>query len=89
MSKGSGGISSVSGLVGDVRSIAGAARLDEVGSTLYFGQAFVGALDAASVWQIQRITFPTPGQDDMVIEWADGNIRSDNVWNDRLGLSYS
>ncbi len=88
MSKGTGGLST-SGITLNVHNIQGASRLDEVGSTLYFGQALAGTLDAASVWQIQRITFPTPGQDDMVLEWADGNIRYDNIWDDRLALSYS
>ena len=82
---------SVSGLVGEVRNIQGAARLDDTvgGTVLYFAQAVAGTLNAAAVWQIQRITFPTPGEDDSVVEWADGDLKYDNVWNDRLTLSYS
>ena len=82
---------SVSGIVADVRKIQGAQRLDDTvsGTILYFAQAVAGALNSAAVWQIQRITFPTPGEDDSVIEWADGNIQFDNIWDDRLTLSYS
>jgi hypothetical protein len=77
--------------VTDTRRIPGAIRLDDTvnGTVLYFATAKAGTLDAASLWQIQRITFTTPGQDDLVIEWADGNIKFDNIWDDRLGLSYS
>lgn len=78
-------------VVGDSRPIQVASRLDDTvsGTILYFAQAVAGTLDAAAFWQIQRITFPTPGEDDSVVEWADGNLKYDNVWNDRLGLSYS
>jgi len=82
---------SASGIVGEVRQIQGASRLDDTvgGTVLYFAQALAGSLNADSVWQIQRITFPTPGEDDSVIEWADGDIKYDNVWDDRLTLTYS
>jgi len=81
---------SVSGVVGDIRSIPGALRLDEVASgTLYLGSAVAGSSESAPVWQIQQITFPQPGKDDTVILWADGDIKFDNIWTNRLGLSYS
>ena len=78
-------------IVGDARPIQAAQRLDDTvgGTVLYFAQALAGTLDAAATWQIQRITFTTPGEDDSVIEWADGDIKYDNVWDDRLTLSYS
>ena len=85
-----GGLSS-SGLTSEVRRIPGAQRLDDTagGTVLYFGQASAGSLESAAVWQIQRITFPTPGEDDCVTVWADGNLKYDNVWANRLTLSYS
>lgn len=68
-----------------------AQRIDDTTSSTvyYFGEAQPGVLDAASTWRIQRITFITPGEDDVDIEWADGNSDFDKVWDDRLGLSYS
>ena len=82
---------SKAGVTADVRNIPGALRLDEIvgGTPLYLGVAAAASLEAAAVWQIQRISFPTPGQDDTVIEWADGDIKFDNVWDDRLTISYS
>lgn len=81
----------VSGIVSDVRQPPCALRLDDtVSSTIYYcAQAVAGALTSAAVWQIQRITFTTPGEDDTTVEWADGDIKFDNVWDDRLTLSYS
>ncbi len=78
-------------VVGDRRPIQAASRLDDTvsGTVLYFAQAVAGTLNAAARWQIQRITFPTPGEDDSVVEWADGNLKYDKVWDDRLSLSYS
>ena len=53
----------------------------------YLGKAYPGASDAASVWQIQKLTFGMDG--DVVITWAGGNAGFSNVWNDRASLSYS
>ena len=77
--------------VTDTRPTPGAQRLDETvpGTVLYLGLAKAGTLNAAEFWQIQRITFITSGQDDLEIEWADGNLNFDNIWDDRLGLAYS
>lgn len=80
-----------SGIVSDIRPTPCALRLDDTASsTVYYcAQAVVGSLESAAVWQIQRITFPTVGEDDTTIEWADGDAKFDNVWDDRLTLSYS
>ena len=77
--------------VTDTRRTPGAIRLDDTvnGTVLYFGTAKAGTLNAAATWQIQRITFTTPGQDDLDIEFADGDLKFDNVWDDRLALAYS
>lgn len=68
-----------------------AQRIDDTtASTIYyFGEAVPGTLDANALWRISRITFITPGEDDVDIEWADGDSDFDNIWDDRLGLSYS
>ena len=63
-------------------------RLDVASSTImYLGEAVVGSLTSDSVWKIQRITSDTTGS--LYIEFADGNINYDNVWDNRASLSYS
>lgn len=52
----------------------------------YAGFALPGANVASPVWSIQRITETATTT---VIEFADGNEKMDNVWNDRASLSYS
>lgn len=66
-----------------------AVNLDDVGGdpqVLYRGEAAPGTPTNASLWRIQRITI---NGDDVVIEWADGNANFDNVFDNRLILSYS
>lgn len=70
-----------------------AQRVDEEsnGTLMYIGEGDPGAVDANAEWRIKRITFTTDGggNEDSVTEWADGNANKDNIWNDRLTLSYS
>lgn len=64
-----------------------AARLDKVSSTLFYGgKAVPGSITSDPVWQIQKILLIG---DDVEITWADGNGNFDNIWDDRLSLSYS
>jgi hypothetical protein len=63
-----------------------ATRTAESGSYTYVGHATVGASTAAAVWQIKRITDTGVG---FTIEWANGDSKFDNVWDDRGGLSYA
>ncbi len=67
-------------------------RLDEttMGSILYYAEATPGTAESAASWRIQEITFLNlPTEDDLQILWADGNNNFDNIWDDRLALSYS
>ena len=64
-----------------------AIKIDEVDSTTtYIGLANIGTLTSAASWQIRKIgvsgTVTT-------FTWADGDENYDNVWNDRVSLSYS
>lgn len=60
--------------------------VDEVSGTLsYMGKADPGSATSAAVWQIRRIDTSSG----LTVDWADGNTRFDNVWDDRAGLSYS
>lgn len=61
--------------------------VDVVSDTVtYLGYAVAGSSEASAVWKIKKIT--TTG-DDLAITHADGDTNFDNIWNDRLTLSYS
>jgi len=70
-----------------------AQRIDEEsgGDLLYIGEAIPGTIDSAALWRIKRITFTLDGDGDTdsVTEWADGDSSQNNIWNNRLALSYS
>ncbi len=71
---------------GDVAETPRAKRVDFVGDTLiYLGEADPGTAESAASWRIKKID--TTG--DIFILWADGNNNYDNVWDNRLSLSYS
>ena len=64
-----------------------ALQYDDVGSGVaYLGEAAVGAVTSAAVWRIKKIV-ETAG--DIVVTWADGDSDFDNIWDNRLSLSYS
>ncbi len=53
----------------------------------YVGFAIPGSATSAAIWKIKRVDESV--LNDVKIEWADGNISFDNVWDNRAGLSYS
>ena len=53
---------------------------------LYRGEADPGSIESDPVWRIRKITISLDG--DVSEEWADGNANFDNVWADRLALTY-
>lgn len=55
-------------------------------AVIYRGEALPGSDETASVWRIRRLTLSA--DDDVTEEWADGNANFDNVWADRLTLTY-
>lgn len=64
-----------------------ATRIDGVGGGItYVGKAVAGASTASAVWQIQRLT---ESGADTTVQWADGNGNFDNIWDNRLSLTYS
>lgn len=54
--------------------------------TTYIGSANPGTTLAAASWQIKRITVTGTIT---AIEFADGNLNFDNVWNNRASLTYN
>lgn len=54
---------------------------------IYSGKANPGSLTSSAVWQISQITIQS--DDDVQVLWADGDGDFDNIWDNRLALSYS
>jgi len=75
---------------GSEEDIMYAKRVDfvEDEDLLYRGEAIPGSVDSASVWRIRKITVSAVDSD-VNETWADGDDNFDNIWNDRLGLTYS
>lgn len=64
-----------------------AKQYDFVGTDLiYKGEAVAGSSINSPVWRIKRTTISN--DNDISDQWADGNADFDNVWADRLILSY-
>jgi len=61
-------------------------QVDTVGTTNYLGYAEAGSDTSATVWAIKRVV---EVGNSVVITWADGTKDFDNIWNDRLTLTYS
>jgi hypothetical protein len=62
-----------------------AQRIDDGGTILYIGEALVGASETEPVWRIRKLD--TAGG--LTATYADGDANFDNVWADRLTLTYS
>lgn len=61
--------------------------IDQASSTVtYIGSAIPNSSVSSAVWQIKRIT--TSGTLTL-IEYANGNLNFNNIWNNRASLSYS
>lgn len=56
-------------------------------TVIYKGEASVGTLEGAGTWRIRRLTIA--GDNDVTTEWAGGSAAFNQIWDDRLGLSYS
>lgn len=58
-------------------------------TTILRGEATPGSITSAAVWRIRRSVIESGVDDDTTLTWADGNALFDNVWDDRLALSFS
>lgn len=54
---------------------------------LYRGEAEVGSATSSPVWRIKKVILGNDG--DVSETWADGNANFDNIWDNRVSLSYS
>lgn len=64
-----------------------ARKVEFVGdSVIYVGFAEVGSLGSAAAWAIKKIDISSTN---IVVTWADGDTKMDNIWDNRASLSYS
>ena len=64
-----------------------ATQYDDVGGNIsYLGEAAPGSATSAAAWRIRHLDMSSG---DLAVTWADGNDSFDNIWNNRLSLSYS
>lgn len=84
------GVPGPTGPAGGEESVPFAKRVDFESSdtVIYQGWATPGATDAQASWRISKTTFIND-QGDTIVQWADGDAEFNNVWNNRLILSYS
>lgn len=61
-----------------------ALRYDEGATYTYIGEALPGTATSAASWRIKRLT-----NADNTIVWADGDSDFDNIYDNRVSLSYS
>jgi hypothetical protein len=57
------------------------------GNPIYIGEASPGSAKGDAKWRIRKLTYSGTNITD--IQWADGDTNYNNVWNDRVSLSYS
>lgn len=61
--------------------------VDEASSTVtYIGKAEPGSAENAAVWQIKKITISGT---ETITTWADGDAQFNNIWDNRLSISFS
>lgn len=90
--KGEGGGTITPATEGSLNQLTGkfAILKDDVSTTgvTYFGKAEIGSSQNSSVWQIMKID-KTGSPITMAITFADGNAKYDNIFSNRLSLTYS
>jgi hypothetical protein len=77
-------------LQGGFGTVALATQVDFIDGSpqvIYSGKANPGTLTSSASWQISKIVLQS--DNDVAVEWADGDGNFDNVWDNRLSLSYS
>lgn len=79
-------------LQGNMSEVAQTTRTDTIDPTVfpeitYRGDALPGTLTSVAAWRVTRMTLQSDG--DIEILYADGNDNYDNIWDNRLSLSYS
>ena len=81
----------ISGTVSATTTDAGYTRRvdpDVNGNPVYIGRATVGSLTSVAVWQIMKSTFDV-NNNLLSTLWADGDTNFNNIWDNRVSLTYS
>ena len=61
---------------------------DGSGNLIYQGKAPAGSTKASALWSVKKFIYD--GSNNLTdTQFADGNDKFDNIWNDRVSLSYS
>lgn len=77
-------------LQGGFGTVALATQVDFIDGSpqiIYSGKANPGTVTSSASWQISKIVLQS--DNDVSVQWADGDGNFDNVWDNRLSLSYS
>jgi len=63
-----------------------AVRLDETSTpnVTYVGETASGTSTSEAIWRIRKLDETS----DLIITWADGDKLEDNIWDDRVSLTY-
>jgi hypothetical protein len=69
-------------------AVAYATEVDKTSTVdvIYVGDAAIGSVTSGAVWRIQKID-KTGGN--VSIKWADGDDLFNNIWDNRLSITYS
>lgn len=63
-------------------------RQDDQSATVsYFGFAAAGTSEASALWRIFKLDTTT--STNQTLKFADGNAKFDNIWANRLSLTYT
>ena len=54
----------------------------------YIGMAVPGSAAGDAIWQIKKIAYAAAGKPTSIL-YADGDLKFDNIWNNKHLLSYS
>ena len=74
-------------IIDEVAIVQYTSRTDYIdAATTYEGMAVPGSATSAAVWRIKRVGTVAS---DVTVLWADGNANFDNIWDNRLALSYT
>ena len=71
-----------------IKNISYVASGNGAGKEEYVGYAEPGSADASAVWQIQKLVYDSNNKISTV-RYADGDLKFNNIWDNRASLSYS
>ncbi len=54
-------------------------------TTVYVGKALIGSATSGALWRVKKVIITGSSR---ASTWADGNSNYDNIWDNRISLSY-